>query len=394
MYRHCIFCSGELGRNEAIEPFPVGRTLAYDAWKGRLWAVCPRCRRWNLAPMEERWEAVEAAERLFRDARLRVHSENIGVAQLSDRTRLIRVGEALPGELAAWRYGDQVVRRRWRAWFGAGAAATGVVLVAGGAPLMAAAGVPAMAAGWGLQIAGQLMLVRNERRPVLRLSAEGGTELVIRVQHARFARVLPAPQGVAVALPSPLPARREVQGGVVRWVSPPDLRLEGAESRRFLERALVSANSWGVSSRKVRDAVDRLGAAGGAAAFLDRAGAEQAGRGLFGGWGSNNPHVGFDPKGAWRRFVGTFRGERIPGRALPVPPRSVPRVEALALEMALHEEAERAAMQGELAALEAAWREAEEIAAIADTLPDDPLLALRAGREGGARGGGAGNHSG
>ena len=36
--------------------------------------------------------------------------------------------------------------------------------------------------------------------------------------------------------------------------------------------------------------------------------------------------------------------------------------------MALHEEAERRAMQGELAELERAWREAEEIAKIADNL--------------------------
>jgi len=40
----------------------------------------------------------------------------------------------------------------------------------------------------------------------------------------------------------------------------------------------------------------------------------------------------------------------------------------LALEMALHDEMERAALQGELASLEAAWREAEEVAAIADAL--------------------------
>jgi hypothetical protein len=36
--------------------------------------------------------------------------------------------------------------------------------------------------------------------------------------------------------------------------------------------------------------------------------------------------------------------------------------------MALHEEAERRAMQGELAELERAWRDAEEIAKIADDL--------------------------
>ena len=41
--------------------------------------------------------------------------------------------------------------------------------------------------------------------------------------------------------------------------------------------------------------------------------------------------------------------------------------------MALHEEAERRAIEGELAELERAWREAEEIAGIADSLllPDD-----------------------
>jgi hypothetical protein len=40
----------------------------------------------------------------------------------------------------------------------------------------------------------------------------------------------------------------------------------------------------------------------------------------------------------------------------------------LALEMSLQEESERKAMEGELAGLERAWREAEQIAAIADSL--------------------------
>jgi len=40
----------------------------------------------------------------------------------------------------------------------------------------------------------------------------------------------------------------------------------------------------------------------------------------------------------------------------------------LALEMATHEESERRALEGELALLEAAWKEAEEIAAIADDM--------------------------
>ena len=41
----------------------------------------------------------------------------------------------------------------------------------------------------------------------------------------------------------------------------------------------------------------------------------------------------------------------------------------LALEMAANEDIERQFLEGDLRALEAAWREAEEIASIADTLP-------------------------
>ena len=48
---------------------------------------------------------------------------------------------------------------------------------------------------------------------------------------------------------------------------------------------------------------------------------------------------------------------------------SLQRVDLLSLEMATHEESERRALQGELKALELAWKEAEEIAAIADSLP-------------------------
>lgn len=42
------------------------------------------------------------------------------------------------------------------------------------------------------------------------------------------------------------------------------------------------------------------------------------------------------------------------------------RVTAMAVEIALNQESERAALEGELIALQQAWREAEEIAAIVD----------------------------
>jgi hypothetical protein len=51
------------------------------------------------------------------------------------------------------------------------------------------------------------------------------------------------------------------------------------------------------------------------------------------------------------------------------------KVDRLAIEMALQEDTERRAMEGELAELEAAWRQAEEIAAIADDLLVEPGIA-------------------
>jgi hypothetical protein len=58
-------------------------------------------------------------------------------------------------------------------------------------------------------------------------------------------------------------------------------------------------------------------------------------------------------------------------------------VDRLALEMSVHEEAEHHALDGELRALESAWREAEEIAAIADSmfLPDSVQSRLENHRE-------------
>jgi hypothetical protein len=48
--------------------------------------------------------------------------------------------------------------------------------------------------------------------------------------------------------------------------------------------------------------------------------------------------------------------------------KRVPLATRLALEMAAHEDSERRALEGELALLEQAWKEAEEVAAIADNM--------------------------
>ena len=110
-----MFCHRPLETNEVVESFPVGRRLAFDAARGRLWVVCTKCERWNLTPLEERWEAVEDCERLFRDTRIRVSTDNIGLARHPEGLTLVRIGEPLRPEFAAWRYGDQFGRRMRRA---------------------------------------------------------------------------------------------------------------------------------------------------------------------------------------------------------------------------------------------------------------------------------------
>src|SRR6476620_1666843 len=114
MYSTCIFCNAPLGANEMLERFPVGRRIAYDQATGRLWVVCRKCERWNLSPLETRWEAIEDAERLFRATSLKVAGENIALAQTTEGLELVRIGAPPKTELMAWRYGDQFGRRRRR----------------------------------------------------------------------------------------------------------------------------------------------------------------------------------------------------------------------------------------------------------------------------------------
>src|SRR6184192_2306884 len=129
MYSTCLFCNAKLGANETVEHFPVGGRLAFDAGKGRLWVVCARCTRWNLTPIEERHEAIEECERLFRGTRARVSTGNIGFTRLGDGLELIRIGEPLRPEFAAWRYAGEFLGRRHRSYLAAGA----TVVVAGAA---------------------------------------------------------------------------------------------------------------------------------------------------------------------------------------------------------------------------------------------------------------------
>ena len=78
-----------------LETFQVGRRLAFDPERGRLWVVCRACERWNLSPLEERWEALETLERIFRDTRVRASTENVGLARLREGLELVRIGRPI-----------------------------------------------------------------------------------------------------------------------------------------------------------------------------------------------------------------------------------------------------------------------------------------------------------
>src|SRR5215475_7721214 len=110
MYTTCLFCHSDLGANHFFPTFPVGRRLAFDAKKGRLWVICTRCGRWNLTPLEERWEAIDESERLFRGTRLRMSTDNIGLARFRGDFELVRIGPAMLPEIASWRYGTRLAR--------------------------------------------------------------------------------------------------------------------------------------------------------------------------------------------------------------------------------------------------------------------------------------------
>jgi len=356
MYRNCIYCSADLGENQVLETFPVGRGIAFDAALGRLWAVCPKCGRWNLSPLEERWEPVEAAERAFRDARLRVQSEKIGLARLPDGTRLIRVGDALQGELAAWRYGDLLLRRRKRYLLVTGAAVAAGAVVAGGLAAASAAG----AIGGMINSASMLFRRWHGQKVFAHLPAAPGgrSAMLLRRWHLRQARLLSDGSG-GISLAIPHAGRKDPPRSDWRRDrdDPDPLVLPDAEARSVLSRGSVVINSRGADRKRLTEALDLLSRAGSADDFIRR--------------------LASTPRTLTREnYSGMRRGRRGRWGTPDGPTIVMGDPDRLALEMALHEAQERAALEGELSVLEAAWREAEEIARIADR------LALPAAQEG------------
>ena len=355
MYSTCVVCNASLGRNEAVEHFPVGTRLAFDQAKGLLWVVCRACERWNLTPLEERWEAIEECERLYRDARTRVATDNVGLARLPDGTELVRIGKPLKPELAAWRYGDQFGKRRRRSLIRGGLAAA---TIAAGAVAIPTLGVPAATLGalgfvvfqsamitsvlgsggafvgsrWLRDDDGKYLFVSGDSVQQIRLAQGADGDWELRIGHMgsfNDPREWQERYGVMSAHSAPNFATGEARVGgeaaldIARILLP---RLNGAgATREVVQNAVSTLAGLGTGEDAFQQAAERV--------------REFGARQTTGDTGSL-AHLPADVR--------------------------------LALEMAAFEDQERLALEGELAALERAWREADELAGIADRLLEPP----------------------
>src|SRR5436853_1846173 len=111
MYRTCAFCNGKLDGDGGPSGLGVGRRLAFDEWRSRLWVICPKCSRWNLAPLEERLEQIEALARAAREGRVAAATEQVALIRWQGYD-LVRVGKPPRLEFATWRYGERLRARR------------------------------------------------------------------------------------------------------------------------------------------------------------------------------------------------------------------------------------------------------------------------------------------
>jgi hypothetical protein len=179
------------------------------------------------------------------------------------------------------------------------------------------------AAGVGAVFFPQIGNLVNQRTAA-KLKTPDGRQLVVRHIHLPKARIQPSAQhGWRLEV-------KHTKGTET---------FEGYEATRVAGILMPKVNSYGGSKDVVQRAVANIEAAG-------------------------HPD---------RYLADTFRSIAAPGHAGRGPKKrsalqQLPKPAKLAVEMALHEEQERRALEGELAILETAWREAEEIAGIADNL--------------------------
>jgi hypothetical protein len=321
MFATCAFCSGRLDGDGGPSGLGVGRRLAFDEWKGRLWVVCVKCGRWNLTPFDDRLERIETLARLAPQGRLLASTEQVALIRWQAYD-LVRVGRPPRAELAGWRYGERLRRRqRERAMIvvPVAAAAVGLTIVLNAA----VGGSFAFLVGNATSIGEAIYLgIVGNRRILLAESpvcAACGSVMSLRARDIRRGRLLVDRQtDLALLLDCPRCAREGTM-------------LTGTDAARALRQGLTYLNARRSGRRLAAEAARAVDAAGGPDQLVRQLARRET-------------------------LIQGIPGER-----------------RLALEMAVDE-------QLEVRELERQWREAEEIAEIADgllSLPGDLEEQLR-----------------
>jgi hypothetical protein len=362
MYTTCLFCHTDLGANYFLPTFPVGRRLAYDPKKGRLWVICTRCGRWNLTPLEERWEAIDESERLYRGTRLRMSTDNIGLARFRGGFELVRIGPALLPEIASWRYGTRLARFEPEHEQQRGLFVRGARLIAR-ATASALVGY-AHTIGFSDEAVLRMRTFRRGHGVLLRTTDEHSHPIIVRYSH------LGAAELVRPEKDSPWQLKLQHDAGTAMLAESPALRVAG--------KMLATLNVGVASQSEVQHAIAKLDDAGDPEGYFTRV----ASLAMRTSWGRFpdaprevvEPHGSFAERLALQLANRSFWGRGGTTSEEQTPLFRLPAVDRLALEMAANEDIERRALQGELELLHAAWRDAEEIAAIADEMFVDGVL--------------------
>jgi hypothetical protein len=195
---------------------------------------------------------------------------------------------------------------------------------------------------------------------------EHGTPIVIRYGHLGAAELIRPERDE----PWRLVVRHD--GGVARLSESDGLRTAG--------KMLASLNFGVASNAEVQHAIAKLDEAGDREGYFTRV----ASLAMRTHWGRvpDAPDEGliepaassFAERIALQLANRSFWGRGGTGSDETTPLYRLPGVDRLALEMASNEDIERRALEGELAALAAAWKEAEEIAEISDELFADEVF--------------------
>jgi len=319
MYTTCAFCSGEFAGTGGDSGLGTGRRFAFDPWKSRAWVICHKCGRWNLTPYDTRVDTISALDRMASAGRVAATTEQVSLIRLGEYD-LVRVGKPPRIEYAHWRYGERLKardRERLKVIVPASIVVVGGMLafnaVVGGAMGGMVGNIPAMINGIYVGSVG-----RRQLGIELPVCARCGHPMNLRAKHIQNARLTHGTHAdLALILTCPI-------------CKAPGAQIEGENAEKALRTGLtyVGLKKGRNQKKKARDAAVAVDRRGGPEEYLRQAARTE-----------------------WEI-------------------KSLPGVDLLAVEMAVDE-------QMELRELERQWREADELAQIADNLLESRVLEER-----------------